>query len=312
MVESQNLFICIPGTSAVVVWCFRRGSMLLEKAHTFYLLSSHTLPRAITASSVPLLVFSLCRKLLKLKLMGEGGWTQWEDSKSCGPLSIPYSLDSCFSSYSIVHVSAFSHSPRPYSHYHSLQYRFLKGQTHDISNSFSVFLSNPRYFKKNTFVASKVLIATYSETILETSLQICTSNEYDACSILEYTVYTDNILFIHVMRYVFDILHGLEYGYITEQIQIYSNPWNEVETYKYWYIPVFIFEHVFYEVNSLTDTRQRHNTENLKQIFPEKDLRGLSPNFHIHVSVSDLIQYIPTIGLPILLQEKMWTDPGNI
>jgi hypothetical protein len=35
----------------------------------------------------------------------------------------------------------------------------------------------------------------------------------------------------------------------------------------------------------------------------------LSPNFHNHVSVSDL--YIPTIGLPILLQEHMWTDPGN-
>jgi hypothetical protein len=32
-------------------------------------------------------------------------------------------------------------------------------------------------------------------------------------------------------------------------------------------------------------------------------LRGLSPNFHIHVSVSDL--YILTIGLPILLQENM-------
>jgi hypothetical protein len=29
-----------------------------------------------------------------------------------------------------------------------------------------------------------------------------------------------------------------------------------------------------------------------------------------HVSVSDL--YIPTIGLPILLQENMWTDPGSI
>jgi hypothetical protein len=55
---------------------------------------------------------------------------------------------------------------------------------------------------------------------------------------------------------------------------------------------------------------QRHNTENLKQIFPEKELRSLSPNFHIHVSVSDL--YVPTIGLPILLQENMWTDPGNI
>jgi hypothetical protein len=42
-----------------------------------------------------------------------------------------------------------------------------------------------------------------------------------------------------------------------------------------------------------------------KQTFPEKELRGLSPNFHVYVSVSDL--YIPTIGLPILLQENMWT-----
>ncbi len=50
-------------------------------------------------------------------------------------------------------------------------------------------------------------------------------------------------------------------------------------------------------------TLQRHNTENSKQIFPEKELHGLSPNFHIHVSVSDL--YISTIGLPILLQENM-------
>jgi hypothetical protein len=55
---------------------------------------------------------------------------------------------------------------------------------------------------------------------------------------------------------------------------------------------------------------QRHNTENSKQIFPEKKLRRLSANFHIQVSVSDL--YIPTIGLPILLPENMWIDPGNI
>jgi hypothetical protein len=47
-----------------------------------------------------------------------------------------------------------------------------------------------------------------------------------------------------------------------------------------------------------------------KQIFPEKELRGYSPNFHIQVPVRDL--YIPTIDLPILLQENMWTDPGNI
>ncbi len=57
-------------------------------------------------------------------------------------------------------------------------------------------------------------------------------------------------------------------------------------------------------------TLQRHNTENLKQIFPEKKLCGLSPNFHIHVSVIDL--YIPTTGLPVMLQENMWTDPGNM
>jgi hypothetical protein len=42
---------------------------------------------------------------------------------------------------------------------------------------------------------------------------------------------------------------------------------------------------------------QRTNTENSKQLFPEKELPGHSPNFHIHVSVSDL--YIPTIDLPI-------------
>jgi hypothetical protein len=58
------------------------------------------------------------------------------------------------------------------------------------------------------------------------------------------------------------------------------------------------------------DTLQRHITENSKKIFPEKELRGFSPNFHIHVSVSDL--YFPMIGLPILLQENIWTDPGNI
>ncbi len=38
-------------------------------------------------------------------------------------------------------------------------------------------------------------------------------------------------------------------------------------------------------------TLQRHNIENSKQIFLEKELRHLSTNFHIHVPVSDL--YIP-------------------
>ncbi len=39
-------------------------------------------------------------------------------------------------------------------------------------------------------------------------------------------------------------------------------------------------------------------------------MSGLNPNFQIHVSVSDL--YIPTISLPILQQENMWTDPENV
>jgi hypothetical protein len=61
-------------------------------------------------------------------------------------------------------------------------------------------------------------------------------------------------------------------------------------------------------VSIRTYALQRHNTENSKQIFPEKELRGLSPNFHINVSVIDL--YIPTIILPSAAG-NMWTDPGN-
>ncbi len=47
--------------------------------------------------------------------------------------------------------------------------------------------------------------------------------------------------------------------------------------------------------------QQRQNGENLKQIFPEKEYRGLSLNFHIHVSVSEL--HISTMDLPFLLEE---------
>ncbi len=44
--------------------------------------------------------------------------------------------------------------------------------------------------------------------------------------------------------------------------------------------------------------------QNSKQICPEMKLRGLVPNSYIHVSVSDL--YIPTISLPIIMQENRW------
>jgi hypothetical protein len=45
-----------------------------------------------------------------------------------------------------------------------------------------------------------------------------------------------------------------------------------------------------------TRTLQRNYAENSKQVFSEKELLGLSPHFHVHVSLSNL--YIPTIHLP--------------
>jgi hypothetical protein len=53
-----------------------------------------------------------------------------------------------------------------------------------------------------------------------------------------------------------------------------------------------------------------HYNEHSIYVFPEKELRGLSPNFHIHVSVSDL--YIPRTGPHIFLQQNRQTDPGKI
>ncbi len=53
-----------------------------------------------------------------------------------------------------------------------------------------------------------------------------------------------------------------------------------------------------------------HCNENPIYVFPEKELRGLNPNFHIQVSVSDL--YIPRIGPHIFMQQKRQTDGGNM
>ncbi len=53
-----------------------------------------------------------------------------------------------------------------------------------------------------------------------------------------------------------------------------------------------------------------HCNENPIYVFPEKELRGLSPNFQILVSVSDLC--IPRIGPHIFLQQNRQTDPRNI
>ncbi len=53
-----------------------------------------------------------------------------------------------------------------------------------------------------------------------------------------------------------------------------------------------------------------HCDENFVHVFPEKEFCGLSPNFYIHVSVSDLT--IPRIGPHIFLQQNRQTDRGDI
>jgi hypothetical protein len=48
----------------------------------------------------------------------------------------------------------------------------------------------------------------------------------------------------------------------------------------------------------------------MKVLFPKQNYNVLSPSSYTHIPVRDL--YISRIGLPILLQGNMWTDPGNI
>ncbi len=55
-----------------------------------------------------------------------------------------------------------------------------------------------------------------------------------------------------------------------------------------------------------------HSTEIPIYVFPEKELRGLSPNSYIHVPVSDLYTCIPRIGPHIWLQQNRQTNPGNM
>jgi hypothetical protein len=57
-----------------------------------------------------------------------------------------------------------------------------------------------------------------------------------------------------------------------------------------------------------------HCTENRIDVFPEKELHGFSPNYYIHVSVSDLYftrigpHWLQQIGRPILGIYKYLTD----
>ncbi len=58
------------------------------------------------------------------------------------------------------------------------------------------------------------------------------------------------------------------------------------------------------------DQAPPHCKENPIYAFLFWELRGLSLNFHIYVSVSDFC--IPRIGPHISMQQNKQTDPGNI
>jgi hypothetical protein len=66
-------------------------------------------------------------------------------------------------------------------------------------------------------------------------------------------------------------------------------------------------EDVVYGISKL---RGMHCTKDLIYVFPEKELRGFSPDSYIHVSVSHL--YNPRISPNIWLLQNRQTDPGNI
>ncbi len=59
--------------------------------------------------------------------------------------------------------------------------------------------------------------------------------------------------------------------------------------------------HILYNVTSAIHYTAKNQYRKLETNILRKGIGGHSPNFHIHVSVSDLLVYVPTIHLPILL-----------
>jgi hypothetical protein len=66
------------------------------------------------------------------------------------------------------------------------------------------------------------------------------------------------------------------------------------------------FSYVLYNPCATGLKHAPHCNENPIYVFPENELHGLSPNFHIHLSVSDL--YSPRISTYIFLQQNWQTD----
>jgi hypothetical protein len=80
---------------------------------------------------------------------------------------------------------------------------------------------------------------------------------------------------------------------VTFAITITNSTANEglVRIQYKWLVPIYVFPE-------------------MKLLFQKQNYNVLSPSSYTHISVKDL--YISRICLHILLQENMWTDPGNI
>jgi hypothetical protein len=90
---------------------------------------------------------------------------------------------------------------------------------------------------------------------------------------------------------------GFQYRqWVTQWVSILWWHINTVVVCTFYCLPECIIRTSTLQMKGQWESRQNYNV--------------LSPNFHIHVSVSDL--YIPRIGLPILLQPIRQTDHGNI
>ncbi len=73
---------------------------------------------------------------------------------------------------------------------------------------------------------------------------------------------------------------------------------------------MFCIQKSVYTVHVNVTSSQLHCNKIPIYVFLFWELRGLSPNFYIHVFVSDL--YIPRIGQHILLKQNRQIDLGNI
>ncbi len=92
-------------------------------------------------------------------------------------------------------------------------------------------------------------------------------------------------------------------NYYTEQLHLIKKLVKTVpKKRKFWWDRVQKSDTAVYDFCTCTCTaKTKCRKFETNTVFPEKEYRGLSPNFHIHVSVSKL--YIPTMGLPFLLEE---------